>query len=529
METVAQLILKVLSSLGTKRIYGLPGDAILPLMDAISKQDAIRFIGTAHEMGAAFMACGEARVTGLPAVCIATEGPGALNLVNGVADAYRDGIPLLVLTGQVETGKLYSNAKQYIDQQALFLPITGMTTLFTRPESVVDVIKVAWQKAIGDSIPCHISSPKDILLSPAPVAELPTISPLAPPSIDGDISSIVALLEASERPIIIAGKLAYSFKEKVYRLAEQLGAGIIPGQGARGVFSAQDQRVLSGLGEAHIPPILREADCIIFIGSSPYEHPFIPKEVPVIQIEQRLQLVDHSLRPIYAVGDIQSILGKLLERSVGKNPNLEWQEKLQASQKSFLDIIEAEKGDAGRGNSISVRQFFSLLNQMLPQESIIALDIGEFTHWFDRAFLSRGQQVIISEYWRCMGAGLPFGLGAQLACPEKRVFVLTGEGGLLVTLQEMVTAVRYSLPVIVIILNNGQYALEKHKMQKAAMEPFGVDVYSPDFAGIASACGALGLRVKRPEELRSTLERAFQSNRFTVVDILVDESVPMFL
>ncbi|MTV47842.1 hypothetical protein GJ688_02435 [Heliobacillus mobilis] len=529
METVAQLILKVLLSLGTKRIYGVSGDAILPLMDAFSKQDAIRFISTAHETGAAFMACGEARVTGVPSVCVATEGPGALNFVNGVADAYRDGIPLLVLTGQVETGKLYSNAKQYIDQQALFLPITGMTTLLTRPESVVDVIKVAWQKALGDNTPCHISLPKDILLSPAPMAEVPTITPLAPPSIDGDILSIADLLTASERPMIIAGKAAWPFREKVYHLAKQLGAGIIPGQGARGVFSAQDQRVLSGLGEAHIPPSLRETDCVILMGASPYEYPFIPKEVPVIQIEPHLQQVEHSLRPIYAVGDIQSILDKLIERSGGKNPNPEWQKKLQASHKSFLDMIEAEIDDTGKGTSISVQQVFSLLNHMLPQESIIALDIGEFTHWFDRAFLSRGQQVIISEFWRSMGSGLPFGLGAQLACPEKRVFVLTGEGGLLMTLQEMVTAVRYALPVIVIIFNNGQYALEKHKMEKAAMEPFGVDVYSPDFAGIASACGALGLRVKTPEELSLAMERALQSDLFTVVDILVDESVPSFL
>jgi len=301
-ETVAQIMVKALHHWGINNIYGVSGNAILPLMDALGKQDNIKFYSTAAEQGASFMACGEARVTGRPGVCLATEGPGALNLVNGVADAYRDGVPMLVITGQVETGKIDTNAKQYFDQQQLFAPITGLTTILTRPESVIETLKVVLEKAIGDNTPCHVSIPKDIFLSPVNVYQTPPLNFPSSPALGGNVDDVINLLFNSQKPLIIAGRVAIPIKEKVYQLARHMGAAVIPGQGARGIFQKSDDFIVGGLGEAHIPPILNQADCILLIGYSPYEHKFIPN-TKVIQIDTRPQNIARYLKPHSVTGE----------------------------------------------------------------------------------------------------------------------------------------------------------------------------------------------------------------------------------
>lgn len=526
-ETVATLILKALSNWGVKSIYGVSGDAILPFMHALNHQNRIKFYSTAHEQGAAFMACGEARVTGRPGVCLATEGPGALNLVNGVADAYRDGVPMLVITGQVETAKLNTNAKQYFDQQQLFTPITGFTLLLTRPESVVEVFKVAVEKAIGDNTPCHVSIPKDIFLSPAQDCDIPELGCPYPPGISGNIEEALSVIGSCQKPVIIAGRAAISFKNKVFQLAGRIGAGIIPAQGARGIYPGAENILLGGLGEAHIPPILNQADCVLLIGASPYEHSFIPSKVKIVQIDTRPQNLAHKLRPVSLTGNMALILDKLLEGLSNAAPDILWQKEIIKCNDTNLDMIREEANISEK--PVPPQKTVSVLNDIIPEDAIITIDSGAFMHWFDRGFISRGQQVIISDYWRCMGGGLPFGLGAQVAYPNKKVIVLTGEGGFTMTMQEIVTAVRYSLPVTVIIFNNEIYALEKYRMKKAGMSPFGVDVKTPNFATFAVACGAEGIRVDEPEMLQDAIIKAMAIDRPVIVDVISSDHKPGFI
>jgi len=525
-ETVAQIMVKALHHWGINNIYGVSGNAILPLMDALGKQDIIKFYSTAAEQGASFMACGEARVTGRPGVCLATEGPGALNLLNGVADAYRDGVPLLIITGQVETGKIAMNAKQYFDQQQLFAPITGLTTLLTRPESVIETLKIALEKAIGDNTPCHVSIPKDIFSSPVNVYQIPPLNIPGTPTLSGNVNDVIDLLFNSCKPLIIAGRAVIPIKEKVYQLARQMGAAVIPGQGARGIFQGSDDFIVGGLGEAHIPPILNQADCILLIGASPYEHKFIPNS-KVIQIDTRPQNIVRHFKPHAVTGDMVLALDLINEGLKDYPCNKNWQERVKEQHQEFVAMIKAEANLPDQ--PISPRTVVSILNETVPENAIITIDSGEFMHWFDRGFLPRNNTVIISEYWRCMGSGLPFGLGAQVACSEKKVVVLVGEGGFIMTMQEMLTAARYDLPVVVIIFNNSRYLLEEHRMQKAGMVPFGVEVYAPDFSVYAGACGVKGFKVEDPGEIRSVLSQAMSYNGPVLVDVLIKDDKPEFI
>lgn len=526
-DTVAQVIIKALHSWGVKSIYGVSGNAILPFLDELGKQDKIRFYSTVCEQGAAFMACGEARVTGKPGVCLATEGPGALNLVNGVADAYRDGVPMLVITGQVETAKLGTNTKQYFDQQQLFAPISGSTVLLTRPESIVETFKIAMEKAIGDNTPCHISIPKDIFTAPAKNNNIPTLGVGSPPTLSGDIKIITNLLLSSRKPLIIAGRAAIPFREQVRRLAERVAAGVITAQGARGMFPGSDYFVIGGLGEAHIPPALNQADCIMLIGANPYEHSFIPSNVRVIQIDTRPQNLAHHLRPVSLTGDMALALDSLIDGLDVYEPDVDWRQKVSACHHEYIKMIEEEAELPDK--PISPRKLVAFLNETLPEKAIIAIDSGEFMHWFDRGFVARKQKIIISDYWRCMGCGLPFGLGAITACPDQKVVVLTGEGGFMMTMHEVITAARYALPVTVIIFNNGRYLLEEHRMQKADMVPFGVDVQAPDFAKFATACGVEGIRVEEPAKLRGVLDRVMSQNSPVVVDVIINTEKPLYI
>jgi pyruvate dehydrogenase (quinone)/pyruvate oxidase len=526
-QTIAQLFLKLLAQWGVKNIYGVSGDAILPFMDAIGKQEEIKFISTANEQGASFMACGEARVTGNPGVCLATEGPGAINLLNGVADAYRDGVPMLIITGQVETSKLSTNTKQYFEQQLLFAPVTGLTTLLTRPESTAATLKIAFEKAAGDNIPCHISVPKDIFLSPAKDYNITDLGFPCPPGISGNIEEAIKTIENCHKPIIITGRAAIAYKDTVFQLAYRIGAGIIPAQGARGIFPDTEDILLGGLGETHIPPLLQQSDCVLLIGASPYEHKFIPPHVIIIQIDTRPQNIAHHLRPFALTGDAALILKELLKGLSEKKPDYTWQNEIKKHHDNRLEMIRSEANLSGK--PIPPQRVVSLLNDILPEDAVIAIDSGEFMHWFDRGFIAKSQNVIISDYWRCMGGGLPIGLGAKVASPEKKVIVLTGDGSFIMTMQEIITAVRYLIPVIVIIFNNGKYLLEKHRMQKEGMIPFGVDLRTPDFALFAKACGAEGIRLEEPEMLKQSLENAIALDRPAVIDIIIRDEVPKFI
>lgn len=526
-ETIAEVILKALAGWGVKNIYGVSGDAILTFMDALGKQNEINFYSTANEAGAAFMACGEARVTGKPGVCLATEGPGAVNLLNGLADAYRDNIPMLIITGQVENAKLDTNTKQYINQQQLFSPVTGFTTLLTRPESALGVFKIAMERALGDSTPCHISIPKDIFLSPAFETGFPTLGNPRPPGVMGNVETTTKIIGNSQRPIMIVGRAAIPFKDRVLQLANLIGAGIIPAQGARGIYPGSADRILAGMGETHIPPIIHKSDCVILIGDSPYEHKYVPPNVKVIQIVSKPQNLTGHLNPVALTGDIALILNTLMEKLADFVPNNGWQEEIKQCHDQYIEMVQGEASLMEK--PISPRQVLAVLNDTLPEDAIITIDVGEFMHWFDRGFIARRQQVIMSDYWRCMGCGLPYGLGAQVSCPDKKVVILMGNGDFIMTMQELLTAVRYRLPVVVIVFNNGIYALEQHKMEKTGLVPFGTGAAGLDFVKAAEACGSVGVRVEEPEKVTEVLKKSLALEKPVVIDIVVNQDKPAFI
>ncbi|MHB8986098.1 MAG: thiamine pyrophosphate-binding protein [Eubacteriales bacterium] len=528
MYRVADLILDTLAGWGVKNIYGVAGDAVLPMMDALGRQDRIKFYSAATEHGAAFMASGESLVTGLPGVCLAAEGPGALNLLNGLAGAYRDGVPLLALTGQVPTAKLETNAKQYINQQGLFNPVTGFTALLTRPESVTAVFRAAMETAAGDSVPCHVAIPRDILECSVEQENIPPLGRPRPPGISGDVGKAVDLVRKAAHPVILAGKAALPVQEQVLEVSRRWGAAVIPAQGARAIIPGKSPLFAGGLGEAHIPSLMGRADCLLLVGNSPYEIAYLPETIPLVQVEPRYRYTPDRLRSVILEGDVAGILAEISRGLAGVTPNEDWLAEISSENLRFTRMIEEE--DKIRERPIPPRRLVAALNKVIPERAVIVVDSGQFMHWFDRGFIPRpGQSVIISDNWRSVGFALPAGIGAGISDRGRPLVVLTGDGGLTMALPEFITAARYDLPMLIIVFNDSCYALEVHRMEASGLTQFGLRLKPTDFAALARACGAAGYREENPGNLEEVLSEAMANHLPAVVDVVTEAARPCYL
>ncbi len=250
--TVADMILAQLAQWGVERIYGVPGDAILPLLDAAARQDKVCFISATHEATAAFMASYEARLTGRLAVCAASAGPGAVSLLNGLADACYDHSPVLAITGQVETKKIGLRTKQYFDQQQLFRSFSGFTSVLTEPSAVLDLMASAARSSYIDFSVSHISIPRDIFMRQAEAEAIAAevIEFKKPLVFAGSSENIVAAIKSSQRPLIVVGKISEEAVYQVHSLAHVLGAGVFTAQDAKGTVRGRFKMNLGGIGEA---------------------------------------------------------------------------------------------------------------------------------------------------------------------------------------------------------------------------------------------------------------------------------------
>ncbi len=528
---VADAILAVLADRGVKSIFGVSGDAIFPLLDAISRQSGLKYYGAATETGAAFMASYEARLTGRPGVCTATSGPGVANLMNGLADAYFDRAPVLALTGQVATRVLGTNAKQYFNQQQLVKTFATKSELVVNPEALVPALISALETALYEKTVTHLSIPEDVFQMPAPNATWPEVNAQNLPSFPSPYSNLTvnssaafeeavskaaSRLDKAQRPVLIVGDRGREIKELSISLAEKTGAGIIIAQQAKGVIPNDHPLVLGGIGEAYVPHVLGKADAFLLIGAASFELNFLPKNVPLVQLAEMPGLLAYDRMEQGIADDIGQILKLLLEKTSSRS-NRPWKDEITGEKKALGQLLS---GDA-RNNQVPIHpaRLVAALSQTVAGDAIIASDIDGFMHWFDRGFEAREQTLLISSHWRSMGAGIPAAISAKIARPEKQVFALVGDGGFLMSLAEILTAVKYRLPITVIVANNHLYGLEKHKMQAQGMTPFGNDIRVPDFAAYAHASGAKGFRVEKPDQLENILNTALNCGEPAVVDV----------
>ncbi len=530
-NTVADYFVAQLRAWGVKRVYGVVGDTILPLISCLGERSSIQFIPTRHEEAAVFMAKAEAALTQTPGVCVATSGPGAAHLVNGLADAMTDSTPVLAITGQVPSDKVGTVHKQFVQLQLLLSPVTSYSAELSNPLASEHVLGQALRTAVAKRTTAHVSVPKDLwtmsavgasIRPPEPYLETPARS--YPHIIDG----AMGMLHQAERPVIMVGVGARAAMGDVIRLAETLRSPIVYSLGAAGQVPRNHHLVIGGIGEGGSEAsiqLLHEADCILRLGTTWWPQGFVPEHSCLIDVNVRPEHVGiHSLSVYGVVGPMAEVVPQLLSRAPNY-PRPEWERRtseLRAAWEARLyDEATATTMNGAAETHVHPAAVISALSRHVAPNAVIALDVGEHVLWFNRHFRGTGgQDLLISGYWRTMGFGLPAAIAAKLAHPDRQVVAVVGDGGIGMSLAEILTAVRLRVPITVVVVNNHSLAMEENEMQALGLKPHGVRLNNPDFARFAKECGAEGIRVESSAQLGDALGRAFSANRPCLVDVV---------
>jgi pyruvate oxidase len=534
-QNVAEVILSQLASWGVKNMYGVAGDATLSFMEAVGKQNSIHYYAVRHESAAAFMASAEGKCTNRLGVCVATSGPGLVNMLNGVADAAADHIPLLIITGQVKTDKVGTEAKQYVEQQQMIAPLAVYSASLLHPEATVKVFQKAILEALSKKGVSHVSVPKDIFTALCSNKIHPPVGTLWNEKRQDlhQLDQATMYLSTAQKPMLVTGEGARGASEQIIRMAEILQAGIIETLGAKGVVPFDHPLNLGGVGEGGTEEsrqILVQADCVLAIGANWWPEGFVPKQTKVIHIDiSSTSIESHAEVVCGLLGDAMEVLPllheKVRQQTQGKESRREgWHLQIQKTKDQIRFKLDQER--ALSTVPIAPQKLIAALDQTVSADALMVLDTGDHTIWFNRIFRAQEQQVLFSGKWRTMGFGLPAAISAKLSYPEKQVVALVGDGGFAMTMMELSTAVRYGVPIIVIVVNNQSLAMEKNKMLSNGMQPFSVELTNPNFAELAHSFGAKGIRVEQENELIPALQEAYTANQPVILDVLTSDVMP---
>ena len=531
--TAAELLVRCLENEGVKYIFGIPGEENLDVMQAL-RNSSIQFITTRHEQGAAFMADVYGRLTGKAGVCLSTLGPGATNLVTGVADANSDGAPLVAITGQVDTNRMHITSHQFLDLVQMFTPITKRSKQIVRPDSINEIVRIAFKYAESEKPgAAHIDLPNDIAKLPVP--EDPNVMPMRHTAVHqeltgvADVEKAAGLIFQAEHPVILAGHSAVRAHaaEALTKFAEQLKIPVINTMMAKGIIPMDNRYSMGTMG---IPQrdfqnvMLDNSDLVIAVGYDIVE--FSPSKWnrtqnhKIIHLDVRPAHIHSLYQPqVQVVGDISDSLEKIAVRCHRENePELFFRLK----ELMLEDYSAAESDD---GFPIKPQRVLHDIRQVLGQEDILISDVGAHKMWIGRQYnCYHPNTCIISNGFASMGISVPGAIAAKLIYPEKKVLAVSGDGGFMMNCQEMETALRIGVPIVVMIFNDSGYGLIRWKQEDHFGSSCFTDFTNPDFVKFAESMGAKGYRIQSAEEIIPVMEDAFSQNVPCIIDCPIDYS-----
>lgn len=527
--TVANLVLDQLAAWGVNCIFGVPGDAILELVGAAATHPKVKFYSAKTETAAAFMASAYSKLTGGLGVCVAAAGPGVAQLINGLGDAFLDRTPVLVITGQVETKYIGLDYKQYVDHTALLTPFARYSAQAVVADRVPELLDQAMRTAVTEGTVGHVAIPKDIFDQPVQTQIIQPSPFLTTPRIPEEsvIAGAVSLMQNAQRPVIVAGRGTCNAANYVIELAEKWQAAVVTSMVAKGKISQAHPLVLGGYGLAgsqSARDAIEQADVILLLGTTYWPEHFMPTGKTIIQVDAYPANIGAGHPVDYGiVGMLEDVLPRLSTK-INRTETTDWFTQVRQMKMNWETQIAAER-DTAEKTTITPAFLFGRLQQFVPDDAIIALDTGEHTLWFDRVY-ERNHELLISGTWRSHGFALPAANAAAFASPGRTVIAITGDGGMTMSQNELLTSVRYNLPVKVIVVNNGCLAIEKNRMEMAGLPSDEAKTTNPDFSAFADACKAKGFRAAKPSHLTSALQSALAHPGPAVVDVAV-ESIPI--
>ncbi len=537
-----EAVIELLRQEGVSKIFGIVGSSFLDILDPIYDRDDIEFVGVRHEQGAALMADGFSRISGAPSVCLATNGPGVLNLTYGIASAYVSHSPVVVLAPSASREHQYRDSTQEFDQVSLFRPITKASFPINKIERLPDALRQAFRVAMSGKMgPVLLDIPRDLM----PGAEIDV--DMLPPNAyrtgqtraRGDRNLIdkgASTLLSAQRPVILAGGgIEWSMaSEEVTRLADLLGAAIVTSYGrADAVPNDHPYHLghLGRLGSDEAIEAIRNADVILAAGTrlgqstTFYDNRFVPADARIVQIEIDANEIGRNYPVEVGIeGDAKAVLEDLIEkvREGEPRPNQAWVSDIKDWFARRDQRLQAE--ERLTGTPIKPQRVYAELRKVMPRDAIVALDAGLAPNFGqDRLNFYQPRSLLVPLDLGGLGFSFPASIGAKFAAPDRPVINFNGDGGFLFNAQEFETAVRYGLKLVSVVMNNNCWGSEKAYQRYAFNERYvGADTVNPRYDKYAELFGGTGFYVDRPEDIGNALVEALNCDGPSIIEIPTD-------
>lgn len=524
----AELLVQCLENEGVKYMFGVPGEENLDMMDALLDSE-IEFVTTRHETGAAFMAGVMGRLTGKPGICLATLGPGATNMLTGVANSNMDCNPVVAIAGQGDLERLHKESHQAYDLGAMYRPVTKYTARMTDKDIVPEVVRKAAKLAETEKPGAtFIELPEDIAGMEVEGEPLEYVENEYPQAQVESIDKAADLINKAERPILLVGNGATRCHstEPLVALAEKLQAPVTETFMGKGAISWEHPLSLMTIGLSggdYVSCAVEKSDLIVSIGFDMSEFPpsnWNPGgKIPVLHVDTQNAEVD-SAYPVVAsvVGDITKNLVQLTEAVKERKEPANYVQ-------SIRDQILNEYHQYEQDNAFPVKpqKMIHDLRDVMGEDDIVLSDVGAHKMWLARMYhCYKPNTCLISNGLASMGISVPGGIASKLVYPDKKVVSVVGDGGMLMTGMELETAVRLQLPLVIFIWRDNGYGLIEWKQENQFDRPSHISFGNPDFVKMAESFGAQGFRVEKAEDLKGTLEQALKVDGPAVIDCPVD-------
>jgi pyruvate dehydrogenase (quinone)/pyruvate oxidase len=546
MRTTADVLIDTIHSWGVDVIFGLPGDGINGIMEALRKrQDAIRFVQVRHEESAAFMACSYAKHTGRLGCCLATSGPGGIHLLNGLYDAKLDGQPVLAITGMQFHDLTGTFSQQDVELDKLFENVCAYSARCMGPAHIESITNLACRTALSYRSVTHICIPVDFQDLEVPEKKktgwrsehnvthhsATTSTPRMRTPNPADLERAADLLQKGSRIAILSGRGALGATAELEATAEILGAPIVKALLGKATVPDDSPYTTGTLGLLGTRPsleVLEDCDTLLIAGSSfPYME-FLPKPGHARGVQIDLDPARIGLRfpvEVGLVGDCKSSLRALLPL-LKRNRHRGFLEKAQTGMKHWRATME--KHECAKTHPIKPQYLAAELGKQLADDAMVCCDSGSVTVWWARHVqVKRGQSHTVSGNLASMACGLPYAIAAQIAHPGRQVVAFIGDGAFTMLMGEIATAVKYKLPIKIVIVKNNSFAhIRWEQMVFLGHPEYGCELSPIDFAEIARSCGAVGYSADDPEDCAAMIARLLETHGPAVLEVAVDPNEP---
>lgn len=527
---MAEQFVDILVRAGVQRLYGVVGDSLNPVVDAVRRTPGIDWVQVRHEEAAAFAAGAEAQITGKLAACAGSCGPGNLHLINGLYDAHRSMAPVLALASHIPSSEIGLGYFQETHPDQLFRECSHYSELISSPQQMPRLLQTAIQHAVGRGGVSVVSLPGDIADRPAPEKSiehaLVTTRPTARPG-DAEIDKLVRMIDEADRVTLFCGSGTAGAHAEVMQFAERIKSPV--GHALRGKEWIQydnpyDVGMSGLLGYGAAYEATHECDLLLLLGTDFPYNAFLPDDVKIAQVDVRPEHLGRRSKLDLAVwGDVRETLRCITPKVRAKADRRFLDKMLKKHADALEGVVRAYTRKVEKHVPVHPEYVAAVLDELADADAVFTVDTGMCNVWAARYISPNGRRRIIGSFSHgSMANALPQAIGAQFVDRDRQVVSMSGDGGFTMLMGDFLTLVQYDLPVKIVLFNNSSLSMVELEMLVAGLPSFGTAYRNPDFAAVARAAGAYGVRVEKPKQLAGALKDAFKHKGPALVDVVTD-------